>query len=94
MTAAPVLVSGGVIVALVRGESGQAAAQEDDVHAGVVACQGGEAIGCHLLAEPEVLGRKAVEAATSSTFSDTADEVIFTSWLPSRTRRHAARNEA
>ena len=46
--------AGGVGVALVIGQQGQAAAQEDDVHPGVLACQGGEAVGGHLLPEAEV----------------------------------------
>jgi hypothetical protein len=45
---------GSVHVALVGRERGQAAAQEGDVHAGVLTGQRGEAVGGHLLAEPEV----------------------------------------
>ncbi len=46
---------GGVLIALVGGQRLQTAAQEHDVHARVRSGQRGKAVGCHLLAESEVL---------------------------------------
>src|SRR5580692_7952844 len=45
-------------VALVVRQQRQPAAQEDDVHPGVLAGQGGEAVCGHLLPEAEVAGQK------------------------------------
>jgi hypothetical protein len=49
---------GGRRVALVLGQRLQASPQEDDVDPGVVAGQGCEAVGRHLLMEPQVGGQE------------------------------------
>lgn len=69
----------GVAVTLVGGQRRQTPAQKDDVHPRVLPGQRGEAVGGHLLAETEVLDEDALDATTSSTFRDTADEAIFIS---------------
>src|SRR5580704_15380231 len=48
----------GTGVALVVGQQGQATAQEGDVHPGVLASQGGEAVCSHILPEAEVAGQE------------------------------------
>src|SRR4051812_24208244 len=48
----------GMVVALVVGQRCQAAAEEDDVHAGVLAGQRHEPVGGHLLTEPEMAGQE------------------------------------
>ena len=65
-------------VALVARQCRQPSAQIRDVHADVMAGQRGESVGSYHLGKPEMLLQKRLDAATSSTLSDTADAVTFT----------------
>ena len=73
--------AGGVGAVLVIGQQGQAAAQEDDVHPGVLACQAGEAVCGHLLPEAEVADQECRGGGHVGDVKDTAEAVICTGGL-------------